>query len=163
DVGPRSALDLPPDAVSLVQDRGAPPALDRVQAGDPGGQLNHDEPDQLAREKVREGGGAGGGRVGGELDGSVGGEGGPHPLAGGRMSRIRLGTRTSVKNESSRSPAKILIPSPTPRTSPTGALGGVMIVPWALRLVASAPVSRATCTYWAPVESGGEKVKRQVM
>ena len=69
----------------------------------------------------------------------------------------------SLKNESRRLPAKILIPCFTFRTSPSGALGGVMIVPGAVRLVASGPVSCATFTCWVPVESGGEKVKRQVM
>src|SRR5262249_43140157 len=51
------ALDLDPGVGSVrrVEDRDAPPALDRVQARDPGGQLNHDEPDGLAHETVAEG------------------------------------------------------------------------------------------------------------
>src|SRR5262249_57508154 len=80
EVGAGRGLDLTPDAVPLVEDRGAPPALDRVQAGDPGGQLNHDEPDQLARESVVEGGEAGEVRVGTEIDGLVGRQDVPHPL-----------------------------------------------------------------------------------
>ena len=68
----------------------------------------------------------------------------------------------SVKNESSRSPAKALMPWCRLRTFPIGALGGVMIVPGAVRLVASGPLSCAICTYWVPVEPTG-KVKRQVM
>ena len=69
----------------------------------------------------------------------------------------------SVKNESSRLSAKALMPWGRLRTRPTGALGGVMIVPGAVRLVASAPVSCAICTYWVPVEGSAGKVKRQVM
>ena len=69
----------------------------------------------------------------------------------------------SLKNESRRLPAKILIPSGAWRTWPTGALRGVMIVPGAVRLVASAPVSCATVMYWLPLASGWVKVNRQVM
>jgi hypothetical protein len=38
-----------------------------------------------------------------------------------------------------------------------------MIVPGAVRLVASGPVSCAICTYWVPTASGFVKVNRQVM
>jgi hypothetical protein len=73
-----------------------------------------------------------------------------------------MGKGRKLKNESVRGPAKILMPRPSSRTSPTGALGGVMILPLALRSVACLPVSSATCTCWVPAESTG-KVKRQVM
>jgi len=69
----------------------------------------------------------------------------------------------SLKNESRRLPAKILIPCGAWRTWPTGALGGVMILPGAVRLVASAPVSCATVTCWLPLAPGWVKVNRQVM
>ena len=73
-----------------------------------------------------------------------------------------MGKGRKLKNESVRGPAKILMPRSTSRTSPTGALGGVMILPWALRSVASRPRSSATTTCWMPAESTG-KVNRQVM
>ena len=72
-----------------VEDRGAPPALDRVQAGDPGGQLNHDEPDGLARESVHEGGEAGEVRVGAGRDG-IGRQDVPHPLGDADVGEERV-------------------------------------------------------------------------
>ena len=73
-----------------------------------------------------------------------------------------MGKGRKLKNESVRGPAKILMPRSASRTSPTGALRGVMILPRALRLVACLPVSSATTTCWTPAESTG-KVNRQVM
>ena len=73
-----------------------------------------------------------------------------------------MGKGRKLKNESVRGPAKILMPRSTSRTSPTGAPGGVMILPRALRSVACLPVSSATTTCWTPAESTG-KVNRQVM
>ena len=73
-----------------------------------------------------------------------------------------MGKGRKLKNESVRGPAKILMPRATSMTSPTGALGGVMILPLALRSVASRPRSSATTTCWTPAESTG-KVNRQVM
>src|SRR5262249_40376857 len=77
-----------PAPAALAPEPGVPPP--RVQAGDPGGQLNHDEPDQLAREKVREGGEAGEVRVGVELDGSVGRQDVPHPLGDADVGEERV-------------------------------------------------------------------------
>ena len=51
----RGALDLEPGVVRFVEDRGAPPALDRAAAGDPDGQLDYDEPDAIVHEGVAEG------------------------------------------------------------------------------------------------------------